>query len=139
MESVHSVPLRPRLDRAGSPLVGRVASAFAVIITFAVAAVTSAETAPEANQERDAAEETTLPAGPDFEAVLDLSSVGNPRISPDGTAIAYSTYGVDWENNRYDSEIWLARVGEEPFQLTRTAEKSSADRSGHRTASGSLF
>ena len=73
------------------------------------------------------AAEPPVPEGPDFKAVLDLPSVGDPRISPDGDAVAYVVRRADWDENRYDAEIWLARVGEEPFQLTRTGENSSSD------------
>ena len=64
--------------------------------------------------------------GPSFKEVLSLERVGSPRIAPDGSAIAYSVRTTDWEKNRYDSEIWLARAGEEPFQLTRTKNGSSS-------------
>ena len=67
------------------------------------------------------------PTGPDFKAVLDLPQVSDPRISPDGSAVAYVVHSADWQDNRYDAEIWLARVGEEPFQLTRTVEHASSD------------
>jgi len=66
--------------------------------------------------------------GPSFKDVLGLERVGSPRISPDGRSIAYSVRTVDWEDNRYDSEVWLVRDGDEPFQLTRTKDGSS---SGH--------
>ena len=32
---------------------------------------------------------------------------------------------TDWESNSYDSEIWLGKDGNEPFQLTNTAKGSS--------------
>ena len=69
---------------------------------------------------------SSLPDGPDFKDVLSLQSVGGPRISPDGSAVVYSVRGADWEENRYDSELWLARGDEEPFQLTRTADGGSS-------------
>lgn len=68
-----------------------------------------------------------LPPGPDFKEVLSLPRVGSPRIAPDGGAVAYPVTAADWEENRYDTELWLARPGEEPFQLTRTAKGSSSD------------
>ncbi len=68
---------------------------------------------------------SNLPEGPDFEDVLSLPSTGGPRISPDGSVIAYTVRSTDWDDNRYDTEIWLAPRGEEPFQLTRTRDKSS--------------
>jgi dipeptidyl aminopeptidase/acylaminoacyl peptidase len=74
------------------------------------------------------ADETTGPfAGPDFKDVLSLETVGGPRISPDGTAVLFTVRAADWEGNRFDTEIWLARGDEEPFQLTRTKENSSTD------------
>ncbi len=65
-------------------------------------------------------------AGPDFKDVLSLASVGGPAISPDGSAVLFTVRKADWEANRYDTEIWLARGDEEPFPLTRTKDDSSA-------------
>ncbi|MFH1942937.1 MAG: S9 family peptidase [bacterium] len=70
------------------------------------------------------ADSTVMP-GPSFKDVLNLKSVGSPRISPDGRSIVYTERSVDWEKNGYDTEIWLARDGEELFQLTRTKDGSS--------------
>ena len=64
-----------------------------------------------------------------FRAQIALESASGPRISPDGTMIAYSVGTTDWEANRFDREIWLAPTGGEPFQLTHTEDGSSA---GHR-------
>jgi dipeptidyl aminopeptidase/acylaminoacyl peptidase len=63
--------------------------------------------------------------GPSFEDVLSLSDIGGAVISPDGDAVAYTVSGADWDANRYDTEIWLVRQGDEPFQLTRTDDGSS--------------
>ena len=60
-----------------------------------------------------------------FRAQIALKSVGSPRISPDGGMIAYSVTTADWENNRFDQEIWLVVGDDEPFQLTRTEPGSS--------------
>jgi len=68
--------------------------------------------------------QTEIP-GPSFEEVISLRNAGAPDISPDGQCIMFKMGTVDWKNNRYDSEIWLVRNGEEPFQLTRTADGSS--------------
>ena len=67
-----------------------------------------------------------VPGDPDFKQVLSLEGIGEVQISPDGGSVAYSVASVDWDDNRYDGEIWLARLGAEPFQLTRTEEKSSS-------------
>lgn len=62
---------------------------------------------------------------PGFEEVISLRSVGNPVISPDGQHIAYTQRSTDWDNNRFDTEIWLSRNGETPFQLTNNPDNSS--------------
>ncbi|MFW6140703.1 MAG: S9 family peptidase [Acidobacteriota bacterium] len=62
---------------------------------------------------------------PSFKDVLELKSVGSPVISPCGKHILFTVRQVGWENNRYDTEIWLSQNGGEPFQLTRTKEGSS--------------
>lgn len=60
-----------------------------------------------------------------FEKWISLKSAGGPQISPDGKTVIYSVSSTDWANNSYDSEIWMARQGEEPLQLTRTGKGNS--------------
>ncbi len=62
---------------------------------------------------------------PSFEEVISLKSAGSPSISPDGRHVVYSVRSADWKENRFDSELWLSKDGETPFQLTRTADGSS--------------
>ena len=52
--------------------------------------------------------------------VYALTSVGDPRLSPDGQRVAYVVNRIDREANRYRSAIWLAAPdgSEEPRQLT---------------------
>jgi hypothetical protein len=67
-----------------------------------------------------------LPDMPSFREVLSLPSVsGSVDLSPDGSSVLYTVSRAEWEANRYDTEIWLARPGREPVQLTRTEESSS--------------
>jgi dipeptidyl aminopeptidase/acylaminoacyl peptidase len=70
------------------------------------------------------AQESEVP-GPSFEDILSVPDIGSAVISPDGRAIAYTVRTTDWDENRYDTEIWLVREGEEPFQLTRTRDGTS--------------
>ncbi|MEM6379737.1 MAG: S9 family peptidase, partial [Bacteroidota bacterium] len=63
---------------------------------------------------------------PSFEEVLSVKGTGFASISPNGQYIAYSRSKTDWKKNGYDSEIWLAKEGQEPFQLTRTTNGSSS-------------
>lgn len=62
---------------------------------------------------------------PTFEEVISLRSVGGVTISADGKNVAYTVQATDWNDNRFDSEIWLSKNGAKPFQLTNTAKGSS--------------
>jgi len=62
---------------------------------------------------------------PTFVDVLGLALVGGVAISPDGADVAYTVRTTDWDGNGYDTEIWIARDGGDPFQLTRTPDGGS--------------
>ncbi len=70
-------------------------------------------------------QDTGVP-GPSFKEVLSLKSAGGPAISPDGKMVLYTIRKTEWEKNGYDTEIWLAKDGKEPFQLTWTKNGSSS-------------
>jgi dipeptidyl aminopeptidase/acylaminoacyl peptidase len=61
------------------------------------------------------------------EDVYALTSVGDPRLSPDGRHVAYVVNRIDREANSYRAAIWLAALdgSAEPRQLT------SGERSDH--------
>lgn len=62
---------------------------------------------------------------PTFEEVISLRSVGGISLSADGKQVAYTVQTTDWNDNRYDNEIWLSKNGAKPFQLTHTPKNSS--------------
>ncbi len=62
---------------------------------------------------------------PSFEESISYRHAWGPAISPDGKSITFQVTSTDWEDNRYDQEIWLVREREEPFQLTRTPKGNS--------------
>ncbi len=62
-----------------------------------------------------------------FEKWISLKNYGGPLISPDGRTVVFSVTSTDWANNGYDSELWMARDGEAPIQLTRTSKNSSGN------------
>jgi dipeptidyl aminopeptidase/acylaminoacyl peptidase len=62
---------------------------------------------------------------PSFEQVISLRSVGGVAISPDGRSVVFGVRTADWQGNRFDNEFWIARDGEQPFQLTRTEKGNS--------------
>ena len=45
---------------------------------------------------------------PTIEQSLNMKSVGSPRISPDGRYVAYTVSETNWEENAFESRIWMA-------------------------------
>jgi dipeptidyl aminopeptidase/acylaminoacyl peptidase len=88
----------------------RFAAGAAVLLTSAVTA--------------DANAQGSVP-GPSFEQVISLRSTGAAAISPDGRSVVFGVRTADWQGNRFDNELWIAREGEQPFQLTRTDKGNS--------------
>jgi dipeptidyl aminopeptidase/acylaminoacyl peptidase len=100
----------------------------AVVTGIVLSCLWILQTAPaKAEAGEAAAQGSVVFDGPDFKDVISLQSAGSPRVSPDGTAVLYTVREADWEGNRFDTEIWLSREGEEPFPLTRTKDSSSSD------------
>jgi dipeptidyl aminopeptidase/acylaminoacyl peptidase len=64
------------------------------------------------------------------EDVYALTSVGDPRISPDGRRVAYVVTGIDEEANAYRSAIWVAPLdgSEESRQFTSGERNDSSPR-----------
>lgn len=62
---------------------------------------------------------------PSFEEVISLHSVANAVISPNGKHVVFQVATVDWKENRYDTELWLSKNGEQPFQITNNDKGSS--------------
>src|SRR6478735_258627 len=64
---------------------------------------------------------------PTFEEVISLRNAGSVVLSPDGKNVAFTVQTTDWTDNRFDSEIWLRKEGQKPFQLTNTSKNSSSN------------
>jgi dipeptidyl aminopeptidase/acylaminoacyl peptidase len=62
---------------------------------------------------------------PSFEEVISLRSVGNVVMSANGDLVAFTKQTADWNDNRFDTEIWLVKNGNEPFQVTNNLKNSS--------------
>ena len=62
---------------------------------------------------------------PTYEQVIELKRPAATAMSPDGTVVAFTVSETNWDDNAYETEIFLAPAkGGEPVQLTR-AKKSS--------------
>ena len=64
---------------------------------------------------------------PSVDQLINLKRVGSPAISPDGKLVAYTVREPNWEENNYETEIWLVDVAAaKPRQLTNAKKSSSA-------------
>jgi dipeptidyl aminopeptidase/acylaminoacyl peptidase len=64
---------------------------------------------------------------PTVEQSLSLRSAGGPRISPDGRYVAYQVQKTNWEENAFETELWIAVIATgESYRLTN-AKKSSTN------------
>jgi dipeptidyl aminopeptidase/acylaminoacyl peptidase len=62
---------------------------------------------------------------PSIDDLLNLKRVASPALSPDGRWVAYTVRETNWDDNAYETEIWLAASQSgEPRPLTN-ADKSS--------------
>lgn len=69
------------------------------------------------------------PAAMTIVDLIELPSVGDPQLSPDGTRILFVRSDVDWEANRRVSHIWRVDAdGAGELQLTRGEEGESSPR-----------
>jgi dipeptidyl aminopeptidase/acylaminoacyl peptidase len=99
-------------------------SALAVFVAVSAFLVSSfspavAQRTPRAAAPAPAASSVATVPGPAFEDVIALRGIGGMAVSPDGRSVAFTVRTTDWTENRYESQLWLARDGAEPFQLTR--------------------
>jgi dipeptidyl aminopeptidase/acylaminoacyl peptidase len=64
---------------------------------------------------------------PTIDQSLNLKTAGSPRISPDSRFIAYTVSETNWDDNAFETQIWMAMTATgEHYQLTH-AKKSSSD------------
>ena len=64
------------------------------------------------------------PSVPAIDDLLNLKRVGSPAVSPDGQSVAYTVRETNWEDNEYETEIWLGARNREPRPIT-SGRKSS--------------
>ncbi len=63
--------------------------------------------------------------GPSVDQVLSLKRAGSPEISPDGGWVAYTVRETNWDDNAYETEIWLADAATGATRQLTNARKSS--------------
>ncbi len=66
-----------------------------------------------------------VPDTPTIDDLITLRRVGAPAISPDGRQVAFTIRETNWDDNTYETEIWLAAVsGGEARPITSAAKSS---------------
>ena len=66
-------------------------------------------------------------SGPTIDDLISMKRVGAPSISPDGKSVAYTVRETNWDENSYETEIWLADTTTRARrQLTNAAKSSSS-------------
>ena len=84
-------------------------------VVLAGAAALGAQTAP-----------MTLPrVAPTVDQILSLKRAGSPEISPDGRWVAYTVRETNWDDNAYDTRIWLADTATGTTRQLTNGKKSS--------------
>jgi dipeptidyl aminopeptidase/acylaminoacyl peptidase len=62
---------------------------------------------------------------PTVDQILSLKRVASPAISPDGRLVAYTVRETNWDDNAYETEIWLADATAGTTRQLTNAKKSS--------------
>jgi dipeptidyl aminopeptidase/acylaminoacyl peptidase len=63
---------------------------------------------------------------PTIDQSLEMHTVSQPRISPDGAHVIYQQSRTNWEANAFETDVWLANVATGESHLLTLASKSSA-------------
>jgi dipeptidyl aminopeptidase/acylaminoacyl peptidase len=64
---------------------------------------------------------------PTFDQIIELKRPGSVAVSPDGTKVAFTVSEANWEENAFETEVFLAHsASPEPVQLTRGKKSSSS-------------
>ncbi len=67
-----------------------------------------------------------LAQAPTIDQSIAMKSVSNPQLSPDGRWVAYTLTRTNWDDNAYDTDIWIANTAtSDKFQLTHSKKSNS--------------
>ena len=82
-----------------------------------------------------AAQPPSRGAAPTVDQLLSLKRAGSPEISPDGRLVAYTVRDTNWDDNAYDTQIWMADSAAGTTRQLTSSKKSS--QSPHWSPDGS--
>jgi dipeptidyl aminopeptidase/acylaminoacyl peptidase len=69
-------------------------------------------------------------AAPTIDQSLEMRTPASPQISPDGKRVVFELSKTNWEENAFETEIWMASAADphRPFQLTAGKKSSTGPR-----------
>ncbi len=67
------------------------------------------------------------PKAPTINQSLEMFSVSAPRISPDGRRVVYEQSRTNWDNNSFDTELWIADTTSGDRHLLTSRARSSSN------------
>src|ERR1700722_494631 len=62
---------------------------------------------------------------PTVDQILSLKRAGAPALSPDGRLVAYTVRATNWDDNTYDTQIWIADAATGATRQLTNSKKSS--------------
>ena len=65
------------------------------------------------------------PAAPSIDDLINLKRVGSPAISADGRQVAFTIRETNWDENAYETEIWIGDAATGQSRQVTHARKSS--------------
>jgi dipeptidyl aminopeptidase/acylaminoacyl peptidase len=68
---------------------------------------------------------TQPPPGPSIDDVINLKRVGAPAMSPDGRLVAYTVRETNWDENAYETEVWIGDATTGQSRQVTNARRSS--------------
>ena len=71
------------------------------------------------------AAQTQTKSAPTIDQILSLERVGTPEVSPDGRRVAYTVRRTNWDENAYETQVWLADAATGAARELTHAKKSS--------------
>ena len=72
-----------------------------------------------------AATPAQVPAAPSIDDLINLKRVGSPAISADGRQVAFTVRETNWDENAYETEIWIGDAATGQSRQVTNARRSS--------------
>jgi dipeptidyl aminopeptidase/acylaminoacyl peptidase len=69
--------------------------------------------------------QTPAKTAPTVDQILALKRAGSPELSPDGRSVAYTVRTTNWDDNTFDTQIWVADTTTGASRQLTMSKKSS--------------